>query len=66
MTDYFVRFVNNLDPNGADGVQWPLFNTTARATLQFNDGDTPLEITADIERLNATDTVFQLSRQFVF
>ncbi|KAI0793620.1 carotenoid ester lipase precursor [Fomes fomentarius] len=66
MTDYFVRFVNNLNPNGADAIQWPLFNTSARATLQFNDGDTPLEITADIERVNATDTVFQLSRRFVF
>ncbi len=43
--------MNDLDPNGDTGVQWPPYNTTTRATLQFNDGDVPLNITVDDARL---------------
>ena len=66
MTDFFVRFVSKLNPNGDSGVQWPTYNTTARATLQFNDGDVPLNITSDSERLAGTDELVSLSLRFPF
>ncbi|RPD58750.1 carotenoid ester lipase precursor [Lentinus tigrinus ALCF2SS1-7] len=66
MTDFFVRFVHDLDPNGNCGVQWPPYNTSARATLQFNDGDVPLNITVDDQRLNGTDELTSLSLRFPF
>ncbi|KAI0699613.1 carotenoid ester lipase precursor [Cerioporus squamosus] len=64
MTDYFVRFVNHLDPNGQTGVQWPSYNTTSRLTLQFNDGSTPLNVTVDDERLTGTEELTRLSLLF--
>ncbi|RPD58743.1 alpha beta-hydrolase [Lentinus tigrinus ALCF2SS1-7] len=64
MTDYFIRFVNDLDPNGATGIHWPAYNATARATLQFNDGDVPLNITVDDQRLAGTDEMSSLIGRF--
>ena len=64
MTNYLVRFVNDLDPNGGSDLHWPLFSVTDRPTLQFNDGDTPLGITADVQRVNGTEELFQLSSRF--
>lgn len=66
MTDFFVRFVSKLNPNGDSGMQWPTYNTTARATLQFNDGDVPLNVTSDSERLAGTDELISLSLRFPF
>ncbi|RPD58752.1 carotenoid ester lipase precursor [Lentinus tigrinus ALCF2SS1-6] len=66
MTDYFIRFVANQDPNGASAVYWPPYNTSARLTLQFNDGDTPLNVTADTERLPGTSALSKLSLRFPF
>ena len=66
MTDYFVRFVNDLDPNGATGVQWPTFDVLARRALQFQDGDAPLQVTQDSARLSGTDALAALSLRFPF
>ncbi len=62
MTDYFIRFVRHLNPNDNSGVQWPRFETSSRLTLQFIDGDTPLNVAADTERLAATRALFELGR----
>ncbi len=64
MTDYFIRFVNDLDPNAASGVYWPPYNTSARLTLQFNDGSLPLNVTADDERLAGTEELSSLIGRF--
>ena len=64
MTDYFVRFVRTLEPNTEAGVQWPVFNTSSRAVLQFNDGDTPLNVTRDVERLAGARELLSLSLRF--
>ncbi|RPD58718.1 carotenoid ester lipase precursor [Lentinus tigrinus ALCF2SS1-7] len=66
MTDYFIRFTRNLDPNGGSAVHWPPFNTSARSTLQFNDGATPLNITRDTQRLDGTSVLFDLSLRFPY
>ncbi|KAI0688202.1 carotenoid ester lipase precursor [Cerioporus squamosus] len=64
MTDYFIRFVNDLDPNGASGVYWPPYNATARLTLQFDDGSVPLNVTVDDQRLAGTDELSSLIGRF--
>ena len=65
MTDYFIRFVRHLDPNtGHSGVQWPRYNSTDRLTLQFNDGSTPVSVTADTERMAGMSALFDLSLRF--
>ena len=64
MTDYFIRFVHDLDPNGSAGVQWPRYNTSIRFTLQFNDGSMPLNITVDDERLAGTKELTTLALRF--
>ena len=65
MTDYFIHFVNHLDPNGATTqVYWPPYNTTVRATLQFNDGDVPLNVTVDDQRLAGTEEMSAITGRF--
>ncbi len=67
MTDYFIRFVRHLDPNGDSSTgHWPLYNTSSRLTLQFNDGSIPLKVTTDTERLAGTDALLDLSLRFPF
>ncbi|RDX42816.1 carotenoid ester lipase precursor [Lentinus brumalis] len=66
MTDYFIRFVRHLDPNGGSALHWPTYNTSSRLTLQFNDGSTPLTVTADTERLAAMSALFDLGLRFTF
>ncbi|KAI0819593.1 carotenoid ester lipase precursor [Trametes gibbosa] len=61
MTDYLVRFVTTLDPNGGNEIIWPKYNPTNAQLLTFLDGDTPLEIIPDTFRKNATDMLTQLS-----
>ncbi|KAI0699615.1 carotenoid ester lipase precursor [Cerioporus squamosus] len=64
MTDYFIRFVHDLNPNGPTGVQWPRYDTSARSTLQFNDGTVPLNVTVDDERLAGTEELNSLALRF--
>ncbi|KAI0741844.1 carotenoid ester lipase precursor [Daedaleopsis nitida] len=66
MTDYFVRFVNDLDPNGGTEVQWPKFDTATRSALQFSDGDSAVQVVEDSARLDGTDVLTSLSVRFVF
>ncbi len=66
MADYFIRFVNHLDPNAATGgqVHWPPYNLSTRSTLQFNDGSVPLNITVDDQRLEGTTELTSLALHF--
>ncbi|RPD58847.1 carotenoid ester lipase precursor [Lentinus tigrinus ALCF2SS1-7] len=64
MGDYFIRFINHLNPNAPTGVQWPPYRTSSRSTLQFNDGSVPLNVTADIQRLAGTDELTALALLF--
>ncbi|RPD69259.1 carotenoid ester lipase precursor [Lentinus tigrinus ALCF2SS1-7] len=66
MTDYFIRFINHLDPNSHDETDpvWPRYDTVGRLTLQFNDGSNPVNVTVDDERLAGTDELSRLSLRF--
>ncbi|KAI0741825.1 carotenoid ester lipase precursor [Daedaleopsis nitida] len=64
LTDYFIRFVNDLNPNGASGVHWPKFDIVSRQKLQFDD--TPVRVVQDYTRLGGTEALTALSRRFPF
>ncbi|TFK91448.1 carotenoid ester lipase precursor [Polyporus arcularius HHB13444] len=64
MTDYFIRFVNTLDPNGDTDMHWPRYDTTSRATLEFSEGDVPLSIAVDDQRLSGMSELTSLSLRF--
>ncbi|KAI0689210.1 alpha beta-hydrolase [Cerioporus squamosus] len=64
MADYFIRFVNHLDPNAPTGVQWPQYKPDARSTLQFNDGSVPLNVTVDDQRLAGIEELTSLALRF--
>ncbi len=67
MVDYFVRFVNDLNPNSDTGVQWPQYDAAARLSLEFSiDVDTPLRIVADDALSEAMGVVSALSLRFPF
>lgn len=102
MTDYFVRFVNHLDPNFADaetGVRWPPYsssgrseglnpsnvlvddhlepsteagvqlppsNSSARLTLEFNEGSIPLSVRVDDQRAAGIKELTSLALWFPF
>ena len=38
MTDFLVRFVNTLDPNGGGAPEWPRYTPDAPLLLTVNDG----------------------------
>ena len=66
MTDYFVRFVNHLDPNAKGEVYWPPYNPSSRLTLQFNEGDVPLNVTVDDQRVAGIKELTSLALRFPF
>jgi carboxylesterase type B len=53
MTEYLVRFVANLDPNGAGTLSWPMWTTNSPNLLTFLDGLIPQQITQDTYRADA-------------
>ena len=64
MTDYLVNFVNNLDPNGATGIEWPQYSVESPQMLTFLDGLTPLKITTDDYRVAAIEEMTTLSLKY--
>ncbi|RPD58717.1 alpha beta-hydrolase [Lentinus tigrinus ALCF2SS1-7] len=65
MTDYFIHFVNHLDPNGASTrVHWPTYKPSTRLTLQFNEGSVPINVTVDNWRLAGMKEISSLSLRF--
>ena len=66
MTEYFVRFANDLNPSPASGVQWPKYTTKDRQSLSFQDGSPALSVIGDSYRLDAIREVLALSLKFPF
>ncbi|EIW58887.1 carotenoid ester lipase precursor [Trametes versicolor FP-101664 SS1] len=60
MTDFLVRFVNTLDPNGGPEIHWPAYTSESPQLLAFVDGAKPLEVIPDTFRKDAMDFVTQL------
>ena len=61
MTDFLVRFVNTLDPNGGPEIDWPAYTTRSPQLLAFVEGKTPLAVIPDTFRKEAMDFLTQLS-----
>ncbi|KAI0365187.1 carotenoid ester lipase precursor [Pilatotrama ljubarskyi] len=60
MTDFLVRFVSTLDPNGGPEIHWPAYTAESPRLLAFVDGDTPLRVIPDTFRKEAMDFLTQL------
>ena len=60
MTDFLVRFVNTLDPNGGPEIHWPEYSPEAPQLLAFVEGTPNLTIIFDTFRKEAMDFVTQL------
>ncbi|KAI0265661.1 Alpha/Beta hydrolase protein [Gloeopeniophorella convolvens] len=60
MTDYFVRFVATLNPNGNTGIFWPRYTNESPQLLTFLDGPTPLKITNDDFRIPQMELLVEL------
>ncbi|KAI0628200.1 carotenoid ester lipase precursor [Trametes polyzona] len=60
MTDFLVRFVNTLDPNGGPEIHWPAYTREAPQLLAFVDGNRSLEVIPDTFRKEAMNFVTQL------
>ncbi|KAF9455346.1 Alpha/Beta hydrolase protein, partial [Collybia nuda] len=61
LTDYLVRFVTNLDPNGGSNLKWPTYTTSSPKLLTFLDGVEPQVITMDTYRREAIAFVTNIS-----
>ena len=61
MTDFLVRFVTTLDPNGNPDINWPEYTTGSPQLLAFVEGAKNLTIIHDTFRKEAMDFVLQLS-----
>ncbi|KAI0819594.1 carotenoid ester lipase precursor [Trametes gibbosa] len=66
MTDYFVRFVNTLDPNGGSEIEWPAYTRESPQLLAFVDGDTPLKTIPDTFREKEIEFLTQLCMEQPF
>ena len=61
MTDFFVRFVNSLDPNESGATDWPEYTVADTQMLVFQEGATPLTVIKDTFRKEAMDFLMELS-----
>ncbi|KAH7890870.1 Alpha/Beta hydrolase protein [Phlebopus sp. FC_14] len=63
MTDYLVRFVANLDPNGNTGIQWPKWYNDTPNALTFLDGNVPQAIEQDTYREDGINYLMTFFRE---
>ena len=61
LTDFFVRFVNTLDPNGGPQIHWPAYTAKSPELLGFVEGETPLRLIRDTFRKEGTDFLTDLT-----
>lgn len=64
MTDYLIRFVTHLDPNGGSLLQWPKYSTSKPELMTFLDGATPLELSLDTFRVEGFEKLNQLALKY--
>ncbi|KAG7088901.1 hypothetical protein E1B28_012846 [Marasmius oreades] len=62
LTDYLIRFVTNLDPNGPGSTSWPEYTTASPSLLTLVDNVFfPIQITQDTYRKDAMDTLTKVT-----
>ncbi|KAA1472206.1 alpha/beta-hydrolase [Dentipellis sp. KUC8613] len=64
MTDYLIRFVTHLDPNGNTSFRWPQYSASSPQLLTLWDGLFPLNITQDTYRAEALSYLTSLSLKY--
>ena len=66
LTDYFIHFVNHLDPNGAGVPVWPRYTLESKKALTLLDGDTPVTIGKDDYRAKGIELLEKLGSETAF
>jgi len=61
LTNYLVRFVNNLDPNGLGNTIWPQYTASNPQLFTFLDGTVPNLYTSDTYRQSQMTLLNSLS-----
>ena len=61
LTNYLVRFVTTLNPNGFGNVLWPQYTLESPTMLTFLDGDIPITFTQDTFRSSGIAFVHNLT-----
>ncbi|KAI8974600.1 carotenoid ester lipase precursor [Trametes punicea] len=63
MTDFLIRFVHTLDPNGRPGseIHWPAYTPESPRLLAFVEGEEALEVIPDTFREEAMDFLVSLA-----
>ncbi|VDC05628.1 unnamed protein product [Peniophora sp. CBMAI 1063] len=64
LTEYLVRFVAKLDPNGGSLKNWPKYSTSSPTLMTFLDGLTPTKLTSDTFRTAGFNILTQLSLKY--
>ncbi|KZV64178.1 carotenoid ester lipase precursor [Peniophora sp. CONT] len=64
MTEYLVRFVATLNPNGGTLLEWPKYTIANPTLLTFLDGVTPEQLSQDDFRQDGFDALVQLSLKY--
>ncbi|KAI0326862.1 carotenoid ester lipase precursor [Cubamyces sp. BRFM 1775] len=68
LTDYVIQFTATLNPNGASNrtIEWPQYDPINRSILRLVDGDEPLKIGRDTDRLEAMAglTAYSIAQPF--
>lgn len=64
MQDYLIRFAATLNPNGDGAFEWPRYTDAAPRLLMLNDAEPKLELIVDHFRLEAMESLMQLSLEF--
>ncbi|KAH9855287.1 carotenoid ester lipase precursor [Lenzites betulinus] len=60
MTDFLVRFVNTLDPNGGPEIHWPAYTQKSPQLLAFVEEEPRLKLISDTFRQQPMDFLTQL------
>ncbi|KAH8079812.1 carotenoid ester lipase precursor [Cristinia sonorae] len=63
LTDYFVRFVNHLDPNGPDDLFWPQYDARTARLLTLVDGVRTQLVREDTYRKEGMGLLVRLLRE---
>ncbi|KAJ7599915.1 carotenoid ester lipase precursor [Mycena floridula] len=60
LTDYLIRFVNNMDPNGPGSQRWPQYTMESPSLLTFHDGLHAVSISDDTYRAEPVKFLYSL------
>lgn len=64
LSDYFINFVNTLDPNSAEVLEWPRYSSGLPALLTLTDQIADISVSADTFREEQIEFLNQLALKY--